>query len=130
MCLDRIEKFKVTKNYGYKWFTYDKDKKTYQTPVYLRDTYYQRGKWYTAEKSYIYSDGNEQIPYKTGFHIYYNLEDAKKSYIAGPYQTLCKVEFKNYITGYGDGSGTGSSNKQIVAEQMLIVKQIIKKKVE
>lgn len=130
MCLDRIEKFKVTKNYGYKWLLYYESKNVYQSPINPGNTCYQRGKWYTAKKSYICSDGNEQIPYEAGFHIYYNLEDAKQSYAADPYRTLCKVKFKNYITGYGDGSGAGSSNKQIVAEQMLIVKQIIKKKVE
>lgn len=133
MCLTEIKKFKPNK-YGYKIFykTVRHDgvveyrscieHKKWEEPYFLNT-------WYTATKIGIviyHTRPADDDVYQAGFHIYNNREDAFNSdYLYNTRKrVVCKVAYKDYITGLGDGSDSCDYSKQIVAQQMKIVKEI------
>ena len=128
MCLYKPGKFKVTKNYGYKWFACYNHGKLYSPINHHHSSGYRKYVWIRdlkANEEYYESWelGEENKKYLTGFHIYTNKKDASNSFLKTKYRELWKVEFKDYIVGYGDGSENEEA-RQIVARRMKIVERI------
>lgn len=123
MCLNQVIDFKTQRTTGYKWFNYSKIYKKYYTPLNYTCNTYRLGKWYKNKHKTTLD--NE---YSSGFHICLLKKDALKSFMGRNHRTLVKVKFRDYITGYGDGSTGGEEYKQIVAQEIMLVKVIKKGK--
>lgn len=142
MCLSRFGKFKLNK-YGYKVFrktVLANGKVNYYSCIEHKDygKPYLINKWYTAIVTDLrtwdadFGDAGDGETYDSGFHIYNSVDEAKHSrYYLGRLwgddeldRVVCKVEYKNFITGYGDGTHQGKNYKQIVAQKMRIVGEI------
>ena len=125
MCLDRTASFKPNK-YGYKWVV--TDGKNYYSANCDESFQYKKSEWDNAKIVKIW--GAMGFPENRGFHIFNHLNEAKESdwqcivpRVAGRKVILVKVQFKDYITGYGDGLG-GYKFKMIVAQKMKIIGKI------
>jgi|WetSurSiteA1Bulk_404760.scaffolds.fasta_scaffold00195_12 hypothetical protein len=122
MCLDRLEKFKVSRDsegnyYGYKIFRVTP--LGFFTPYYAFTRKYEIGKWYNSRGQWLFSqDGN----YLSGFHCYTTEKIAQKharGYAVGPYvikKVLLQGINSTGIEGYGRDRA-----RIIVAKKMYIV---------
>lgn len=143
MCLNRLGSFPVKRNFGYK-LLYEFDirgtiisRKTYKSYLYKNsELLFELNIWQNAIRKRLFTDSTIE-EYYSGFHIFYEYKDAIKLWedasesniFAGAVPKECigvslvlmKVEFKEYITGYGDGFLIENDNsKQIVSKNMMI----------
>ena len=125
MVLHRSGRFKVTKKYGYKWFDASSRGALTSPLKHSRENAYRKNCWIINDMHIALPYDRTDEVYYAGFHIFINLKDAKKSNFnrSGWHRELWKVEFDDYIVGYGDGLSNDNA-KQIVAQRMKIIEKV------
>ena len=117
MCLDKVDKkLKIPENkIGYKVMLHYKG--GIFRPLFYVGRNMDIGKIYNDRKRKpIFIDDTN---YPTGYHIYRNLCEAKRTRIGYEYETVVKVKFDNVVA-----SGTEHGNSVIVARRMTLLEII------